>query len=146
MPLLVYLMEARAEHSAQFDYDKLSKQFGMETPRLREFVDRFRRLGLLKIAADGRFHVLFDRINHKQLQKRYMKRLLAEASRRIDSDYENRASAFVNYTLATNAESLGRLREDLQTLMDRYLAESPPASSPRQIAQVCFQLFTVARY
>ncbi len=146
LPLLIYLMETGAGGIAPLDCQNVGQLFGLEASRVKDAVVRFQRLGLLKVSHDGKFHVLFDRLNHKLLQKRYMKRLLAEASRRVDTDYENRASAFVNYTLATDADSLARLREDLQNMMEKYLAVSPVPGVPRQIAQACFQLFTVARF
>lgn len=149
MPLLVYLMDLSQRRPSlsweHIDFRKLGQQFGMEEGRIREWVVRFKDLGLLDVSADGRFHVQFDRMNHKLPQKKYMKRLLEEALKRVDTDYESKASSFIAYAFVTSDEMLARLRNDFRALMDKYLSESPPSEVPRHVSQACFQLFTVAK-
>jgi len=174
LPLLVYLLEERRggsrkkggsqqvspkeglEESEELDYEKLGRSFKVKAERIRALVEDLKGSKILPDStgdnnasidsSSGRYHVFFDRLNHKNLQKKYMKTLLSEASRRVDTEYDTGASSFVGYTFATSEAALDGLREELKTLMDKYLAESPERSGPWQIVQACFQLFPLARF
>jgi transcriptional regulator with XRE-family HTH domain len=151
LPLLVYLMERGAgvkgseASSGEIDYADLAKRFGAKADRLRDLVRHFDQSGVLSASGDGKHHVSFDRISHKIQQKAYVKSMLGEALRRVDEEYDKEPSAFACYTLATSEDALNRLREDLKSVMNRYMSESPSQDGEWQIAQACFQLFPVVR-
>ena len=101
------------------------------------------KAGHINEDREGKFHIVFSQMNHKLLQRSYLKNLLESASKRIDTDYEKPTSHFVGYTFTASDSNLVQLRMDLKTLMEKYMAEEPDQASATQIAQACFQIFPV---
>lgn len=142
LPLLVYFMENVVEES-QFPY--LATELGVAPSKISELVKGFQNSKVLIKQPDGSFHVIFDKLSNRFLQKKYQKQLLALASSRIDTDYDSATSLFTGYAFTATDESLVQLQLELKSLMDKYMSEPIGDGKKQHIAQACFQLFPVIR-
>lgn len=142
IPLLVYFLES---DGGEIPFANLARQLGMGEDRLRAVVDRFERDQVLARRPDGRYHVSFDKVSHRLLQKDYLKKLLREALEKIESEYESPSSLFMSYAFSTTDDDLVNLQAELKALMEKYLARPPGSKQGRQIAQACFQIYPVIR-
>ena len=121
LPLLVYFMELgenATQKMADPELQKLAARLKCAPERLRQLVEKFKKLGALTPKKEGGFHVVFSRMNHKHLQKQYLKNLLTIAAQRIESEYEGTTSHFVSYTFTATDDALWSLRMDLKALME----------------------------
>ncbi|MFN7906425.1 MAG: helix-turn-helix domain-containing protein [Pseudobdellovibrionaceae bacterium] len=143
LPILVDLMDSS---TGTINEEKMAKRFGTSTNHIKSLVSKLASNEILQHKKDGDFHVAFDKINHRHLQKKYIKNSLVEASRHVDSDYDNPAAFFTTYTFSTKEADLLQLQMDLKNLMEKYMSEQPYSSSqPREIAQASFQIFQVTK-
>jgi uncharacterized protein (TIGR02147 family) len=142
LPLLVYFMENGV---VEDQYSYLASQLGVTPTRIRELIEGFKENKILAKQPDGSFHVMFDKLSHRFLQKKYQKQLLALASSRIDTDYESLTSFFTGYAFTASDEALIQLQMDLKSLMNKYMTEANHDRDKKHVAQACFQLFPVIR-
>lgn len=142
LPLLVYIMENK---TTEIDYAKLSKKLQLSQESIKELVSHFQKNEMLMKQPDGAFHVAFDKLNHRLLQKNYLKKWLTEAANKMDSEYDKAESLFVGYTFGATNESLHELQMEIKGLMEKYMAMEIEGDGSKAIAQACFQVFPVIR-
>ncbi len=148
LPLLVYFMELGEKaplKTTMPEMQKLAAELKCPPARLQQLLAHFKTLGLLTQEEKGGFHVVFNRMNHKHLQKQYLKNLLAVASQRIDTEYEGTTSHFVSYTFTATDKALWGLRMDIKALMEKYMAEVVDTKEAVQIAQANIQIYPVMK-
>ncbi len=146
LPLLVYLLELKqkqSEVSTESSHKELAKKFDCHPDRIRDLLAVFERTGALETKSDGSIHVVFDKMNHRGLQKKYLKNLLDQAAKKIETDYDSPNSHFTGYTFTASNDALRRLKMELKSVMERYIAEATETDAEIQIAQACFQIFPV---
>ena len=146
--VLVYLMELKEARTAFLEQDNsakfLAREFSTSVEKIEALLSELGRLGIFTAADERNFHVVFDRMNHRQLQKNYLKKLLVEAAQRLDKDYESPTAHFVAYTFRATDADLVNLRRDLKTLMEKYLSAEAAPGADVQIAQANVQIYPVA--
>jgi uncharacterized protein (TIGR02147 family) len=140
LPLLVYCLE---QAESALDLDKLSKYLDVPVTKLEAAIRVFQSDETLRKQPDGKFHVSFDKMKNRNLQREYQKRVLAESSKRIDRQYDEPSATFVSYSFTASEESLQRLRQDLKELMEKYLSEPANPSKSVSVARACFQVYSV---
>ena len=141
MPVLVDLMESG---SSEIDVKFLADRFRAKEETIRALVEKFEREKVLRKAEAGRFHVAFDKLSHRLMQKKFIKEGLIETAKRLDVEYDNPHTLFTTYTFSATEETLLRLQMDLKALMEKYMAEDLSQSSrPREVAQANFQVFSI---
>lgn len=141
LPLLVDLLDSK---SITIDEKMLAKRFNTKVEHIKQLIETFYEQQLLQTREDGQFHISFDKISHKHLQKKYIKASLAEANRRIDTDYDKSGAFFVTYSLSVTEDSLIRLQLELKELMEKFMAEDLGSSlQRRELAQASFQIFPI---
>ena len=149
LQILIFLLEMKSK-DPKFIVDEniqlLSKQFKITVPQVRDVILIIEKTGLLTHQPDGSFHIVFDKMNHKDLQKKYLKNLLDLSREKIESDYENENSHFIGYTFTASRQNLQHLKSDLRSLMEKYLAEPHDELAGCKIAQACFQVFPVSDF
>ena len=149
LQILVYLLEMKnldPHFTLEQETEKMAQRFGLEENRLKSILVNIKRAGLLESEVGSGFHVVFDKMNHKEMQKKHLKNLMNLASKKMDSDYENPYSHFTGFTFTASPENLLNLQSDLRSLMQKYLSEKHEDLSGRKIAQACFQVFPVFDY
>ncbi|MES2854474.1 MAG: hypothetical protein V4692_01370, partial [Bdellovibrionota bacterium] len=77
--------------------------------------------------------------------KKYIKSLLEQAAKKVDTEYESPVSHFVGYTFTASDDALRRLRLELKSVMEKYMSEATPADHGIQIAQASFQIYPVVK-
>ncbi len=141
LPLLVDLLDSKSDN---INSKELAKRFRTTTEHIKNLIDTFYAKKILKSREDGRFHISFDKISHKHLQKKYIKESLAAAARRVESDYNKSNTLFITYTLSATEDSLLRLQLELKELIEKFMAEDLSSSAqPRDIAQASIQVFPI---
>jgi uncharacterized protein (TIGR02147 family) len=143
LPLLVFFMEKNK--TEKIDYAKLAQDLRISESKVIELIDYFKSNEVLATETDGKFHVSFDKLSHRLLQKKYQKAVLADASARMDKEYDSPTSLFVSYAFSATEESLLQLQQDIKNLMAKYMMEGPTSEDQIQIAQACFQVFPVIK-
>ncbi len=147
--LLVYLMELGDKRQAVLESPSfiklIAKQFNCTAERVEVLVKELSRLGVLEPTDNRGFHIVFERISHRQLQKKYLKALLAEAAKLVETNYDSPVSHFVGYTFTASDSDLINLREEIKTLMERYMSKTVAPGSDIQIAQANFQVYPTAK-
>lgn len=142
LPLLIYFMESKG----QIDSTWLSKELNVSRQRVEELIGRFQKSEILQKRTVGdAFHVAFDKLTHRTLQKKFLQKVLLETIKKIDSEYEKPESLFVNYTFSATPQLLLELQIELKNLMEKYLALPPGDNNSLTVAQACFQVYPVIR-
>lgn len=143
LPLLVDLLDSKSQ---TIDEKKLARRFKTKEEHVRKLIEKFQEQKILTTYPDGQFHISFEKMSHKSLQKKYLKDSLIEAERRIESDYDKSNTFFVTYTLSVTEDSLSRMHVELKELLAKYMAEDLSQSSqPREVAQASFQIFPLSQ-
>lgn len=142
LPLLVEILES---NSSTIDSKQLAQKFDTDEVRIRKLIVTFEKYELLQKQEDGQFHIAFDKLNHRILQKKYISNLLSEAAKRVQSEYDSPTSLFVGYAFSAANDSLIQLQIDLKMLMEKYMAAGTPDPGQRIIAQACFQIFPISK-
>ncbi len=148
IPLLVYLTESETpllEDLSTPDVKELAKIFNTSADLVQSLLQKFKDSKVIQKSKDGKFHIVFSRINYKELQKRYLKNLMEATLQRINNEYGSPTSHFVAYTFSTNESALSRLNMDLKSLMEKYMAEDPKPEKNSLLVQASFQLFPIAK-
>jgi len=140
LPILVDLLESKSQ---EIDCEMLAKRFKSTPAQVRHLIADLQKNEILNQKPDGHFHVAFDKFGHKPLQKKYLQRILAEASRKIETDYEKKDSMFINYVMNMTPEMMVNLQLDLKQIMVKYMNEEIVDQANRQIAHASFQLYPV---
>lgn len=139
LPLLVDLLDSK---DTDIDYKYLASRFATTEVKIKDLVAYFQKNDMLTKTKDGKFNIVFDRISHRIKQKEYIKSLISDAHRKVETHFDDPASFFVNFVFSADKHSLVRLQLDLKKLMNKYLAEdfSKPGQT-RKIAQANFQIY-----
>lgn len=140
LPILVDLLESKPK---DIDSEMLAKRFNANPDQVRQLIAELQKNQILNQNSDGHFHVVFDKFGHKPLQKKYLQKILVEASKKIETSYDRKDSLFVSYVINLTPEMMTALQLDLKQLMVKYMNQEIADQANRQIAQASFQLYPI---
>ncbi len=140
LPVLVDLLESKP---TGIDFPMLAKRFQSTAEQIKNLVQDLQKSGILNQHTDGHFHVVFDKFGHKPLQKKYLQRLLQEASKKIETDFDRKDSLFTSYVINLTPEMTSQLIMDLKQVLLKYMNEEITDQANRQIAQASIQLYPI---
>jgi hypothetical protein len=138
LPVLVELLESKP---TEIDFARLAERFKTTTAVMRNLIEDLRKNEILNQKPDGHFHIVFDQFRHKPLQKKYLQKVLAEASKKIETDYDRKDSLFVNYVINLTPSMMADLQMDLKRVMLKYMNQEITDQACRQVAQASFQIY-----
>jgi hypothetical protein len=140
LPVLVELLESKP---TEIDILKLASRFKTTAMVMRNLIEDLQKNEILSKKPDGHFHIVFDKFGHKPLQKKYLQKVLAEASKKIETDFDRKDSLFVNYVINLTPRMMAGLQLDLKQVMLKYMNQEITDQSSRQIAQAGFQVYPI---
>lgn len=143
--LLVYLTEVHEQRGGEgVDCEAIARQFGVPAEDIASILDKLRAAGILSLSPQGRkFHFQPDKLVNSFSQKRFMASLLAEAQKRVETEFTSPTSFFSADTFAIPASTIRSFVLDYKALVQRYMALAPTQEKGVAIMQCAIELFPV---
>ena len=142
--ILVYLIDL-SQGSASEVVSEVATKLSLPTELVRNVIEKLEGDGFLQFKGGGDVHVFFDRISASVSSKRFLKDVMAEANRRIDTDFESRDSFFTSHTFSIEKRLIPEFIQDYKNLLQRYLdfksRGSQSESNSAEVVLTSFQLF-----
>lgn len=90
------------------------------------------------LQPDGKYHIVFERVNGNLVKQRYLKDAFSECFKRMDREFENPYAMFSAHTISIPHSLISTFYDDYKTLVDRYMTYDCNEEQ-LEILQVCTQ-------
>lgn len=131
--LLIYALDQTdsGEQGDRFDYAKIYAQLGLSADRAKSIFGYLSDLGILVEDREaGKIHIVFDKLSPSFSKKNFLKKLLNEVQRRIETDFQSTESYFEAHTLNLCSDRFAEFIADYKALLERYIALGPKSNKP----------------
>ncbi|MBN8537722.1 MAG: hypothetical protein J0M15_11770 [Deltaproteobacteria bacterium] len=139
LPLLIYFLE----FNDHINYELLQNQLDLSRSQIDSFFSMFLKENLITEIRDNTYHINLNQFSSIISQKNYQKKLLQDIVAKVDKEYENPKSIFLNYVLCLDETAMQGLRIDIKELLEKYMSNSINIKKKKYITQACIQIFPV---
>jgi DNA-binding transcriptional regulator LsrR (DeoR family) len=122
---------------------ELGSKFGLTKAQIEALLQAFLDTGLIEIDPKDRIHIVFDKVTHHLPQREYLKSVLSELARKIDSDFENKEAIFRSFIFSMEKKHIPGLRSELIQLFEKYMTKHSSNSGENALIQSFVGAFPV---
>lgn len=121
----------------------MQNQLDLSRSQIDSLFSIFLKENLITEIRDNTYHINLNQFSSIISQKNYQKKLLQDIVAKVDKEYENPKSIFLNYVLCLDETAMQGLRIDIKELLEKYISNSINIKKKKYITQACIQIFPV---